>query len=350
MRAFIKNSKAISPQQSFITAFSWAGVLSANKYMPAIEPNYKDFFPSLKLRRMSRIVKMGLTSAIECMKDSGIENPGAIITATAWGCLENTYKFLDEMLEKKEVTLSPSTFIQSTHNTVGGQIALMLGCQEYNSVYVNHSSSFEHSLLDALMLLNENTKNILVGGVDELCEIDFKLKEQAGYWKVENDISCLSDSTTTGTIAGEGSVFFLLDSEANHNCFSQIKAVRVESGEVNDILSSFLNENELRTSEIQLCITGINGDCKMNKVYKDFLTENMNHSINCYYKQLCGDYDTSSAFALWLANEIIKNQFIPDVIKLNPTNKVSTSIENILIYHYTEPNDHAFILVSKAGL
>lgn len=351
MKAYIISSKVISPQKSFHAGFSWNNVSPPARYMSAIEPNYKDYYPSMKLRRMSRIAKMGLLSATECLKESGIENPGAIITATGWGCLEDTFKFLDQIMDKKEQTLSPSTFIQSTHNTVGGQIALTLGCQEYNSVYVNHTSSFEHSLVDAIMLLNENTKNVLVGGIDELTEFDFKIKERVGYWKTENEISFLPDSTTKGTIAGEGSVFFLLDSETKNTCFSQIRAAWVESGATaKDVLNRLLSEKDLQISDIQLSITGINGDSKRNKIYKDFLTENLNGSLNCYYKHLCGQYDTSSSFALWLANEIMKEQTVPDSIKINRTDKLTGNIENILIYHYSEPNDHAFILVSKADL
>ncbi len=351
MKAFIKNSKAISPQQSFFPGFPGEYIIPAARYMSAIEPNYKDYFPAMKLRRMSRIVKMGLISATECFKESGLEQPGAIITATGWGCLTDTFRFLDEIAEKKEQTLSPATFIQSTHNTVGGQIALMLGCQEYNSVHVNHTSSFEHSLLDALMLLKENTKNVLVGGIDELNEIDFGLKKQMNFWKSENEISFLPDSNTSGTIAGEGSVFFLLNKDKNDECYSQIKAVRIESGiNENDILDSLLIEQDLKNSDIQVCITGINGDNKSNEVYKNFLDENLDTSVNCYYKHLCGQYDTSSAFALWLANEIMKNQNVPDFTKVRATDKLTNGIENILIYHYSEPNEHAFILVSKANI
>jgi len=350
MSAYIINSKAISPQSSF-NGIDWNCISPASRYMSAKEPNYKDFFPVLKLRRMSRIVKMGLTSATECLKESGIKNPGAIITSTGWGCLEDTFKFLNEIAEKKEQTLSPATFIQSTHNTVGGQIALMLNCQEYNSVYVNHTSSFEHGLLDALMLLNENVNNILIGGVDELTQMDFALKEKAGYWKEDDKFSHLPDCKSGGTLAGEGSVFFLLNSKPLNNCHSYVQDVRIRTEDnAKGILLELLHDNDLQITDIQVCISGINGDYNENKLYKDFLTKNFGNSVHCYYKHLCGQYDTSSAFALWLANEIIRKQIIPESIKVDPKQKVGNRIENILLYNYSEPNDHAFILVSKTGI
>ena len=49
--------------------------------------------------------------------------------------------------------LTPTSFIQSTHNTVGGQIALGLECKGYNFTYVHASISFESALLDAQLQL-----------------------------------------------------------------------------------------------------------------------------------------------------------------------------------------------------
>ena len=52
--------------------------------------------------------------------------PDAIITGTGLGCLEDTEKFLTAMVTNKEEFLTPTSFIQSTHNTVSAQIALLL--------------------------------------------------------------------------------------------------------------------------------------------------------------------------------------------------------------------------------
>ncbi|MGD2034147.1 MAG: beta-ketoacyl synthase chain length factor [Bacteroidales bacterium] len=351
MKAYITSTKAISPQYSFEKELSWQNLLPCKRFMAAIEPNYKNYFPPLKLRRMSRIVKMGITSAIQCLKEAGIEKPGGIITATGWGCLDDTITFLDEIAAKKEQMLSPATFIQSTHNTVGGQIALMLGCREYNSVYVNHTSSFEHGLLDAMMLLNDGSDNILVGGIDELVELDFKLKGKAGYWKVEGQLTDLAESKTKGTIAGEGSVFFLLSGKPDKNTSSQISSVRIESkGNAEDALAKLLKENGIGITDVQVCIAGINGDSGLNRIYRDFLNEHMGNAMHTYYKHLCGQYDTSSAFALFLANEMIKKHTVPDALRLKKKGILQSELKHILIYHYSEPNEHAFILVSKAGL
>ena len=74
------------------------------------------------------VVKMGVSAAMMSMKKAGLEKVDAIITGTGMGCYEDTDKFLRSMLDNKEQLLTPTAFIQSTHNTVAGQIALIFKC------------------------------------------------------------------------------------------------------------------------------------------------------------------------------------------------------------------------------
>lgn len=346
MKAYIVSSKAISAQYTFSEGFPLVTVNPPVLKMLAVEPEYKHFINPMKLRRMSRVVKMGVISALQCLKEAEIEQPGAIITTTGWGCLADTFKFLDEIGEKQEETLSPATFIQSTHNTVSGQIALLLGCQEYNSVYVNDSSSFEHGLLDAMLLLEEGKESVLLGGLDEITETDFSLKAQAGLWKDKLDTLDLYQSNSPGTIAGEGSVFFLLSNDPHNSASSFIKGVKISFGEhPAELITELLSENE-----IDLVISGINGDNRINAVYMDFLNENLKSAQHCYYKHLTGEYDTASAFSLWLADQIIRTQKVPDYLKINKKSDARQKINHILIHHFKQPSENAFILVSKTNI
>ena len=317
--------------------------------MPAVEPDYKEIIPPIKMRRMNKIVRMGIAASASCLNSSAILMPDAIITATGWGCLSDTYKFLDEMAVKKEETLSPATFIQSTHNTVGGQIALFFECQEYNNVFVNHTLSFEYGLMDSLMLIAEGKKNILIGGIDEIAEADFELKRKSDYWKnipVENTALFKNDST--GTIAGEGATFFLLTEEPTPQCITYINGVIFTSiMKLSDILKS---NHGLNLSDFDLVLSGFNGDIRIRKHYDNFMDFNFQNTPHCYYKHLCGEYDTASAFGLWIANEIIKTQKLPDYMFIDDIEKKPKKIDRILIHNYSEPDTHACILVSKAGI
>src|SRR5206468_11480781 len=133
---------------------------------------------------MSHVIKMGVSAAKECLINGKVEMPGAIITGTAFGCMEDTVTFLTRIIEQEEELLPPTAFIQSTHNTVAAQIALMLQCHAYNNTFVHKGVSFEHALFDGIMLLNENeADNVLVGGIEEMVDTSFKVLTRLGLYK-----------------------------------------------------------------------------------------------------------------------------------------------------------------------
>lgn len=130
----------------------------------------KELIPDAALRRrMSRVVKMAVSTAVESVGGvEGIDALDAILTATGYGCLADSEKFLRNLIDTDEQLLTPTPFIQSTFNTVGGQIALLRHNRCYNLTYVNRSHSFEDALLDGLMRLSDGeSQRILLGAFDE---------------------------------------------------------------------------------------------------------------------------------------------------------------------------------------
>ena len=69
-------------------------------YLQACEPDYKNIItnPTLR-RRMSRIVKMGVACGLECIGGLPPEEIQGIITATGLGCLVDTEKFLNTLID-----------------------------------------------------------------------------------------------------------------------------------------------------------------------------------------------------------------------------------------------------------
>ncbi len=133
---------------------------------------------------MSRTLKMGVAAAGKCLRDAGVEVPDAIIAGTGLGMMQDTEKFLTSILDNDEKFLTPTSFIQSTHNTVGAHIAVMLKCNNYNLTYVNENLSFESALLDSMIRIEENPdEKILLSGIDELTDAYFTITENAGFWK-----------------------------------------------------------------------------------------------------------------------------------------------------------------------
>ena len=64
---------------------------------------------------MSRIIKMGVGAAMDCLQDAGIQQPDAIITGTAYGCLQDTEVFLKRLVEFKEEMLTPAAVIHTIY-------------------------------------------------------------------------------------------------------------------------------------------------------------------------------------------------------------------------------------------
>ncbi len=222
---FIKATANISPQNTFGTTLPFGKPVEYfTNRLACIEPDYKNYIDAKQIRRMSRIIRMGVAAAIECLQQANLQQPDAITTGTAFGCLEDTGNFISRMVEFNETLLSPTSFIQSTHNTIGAQIGLMLKCNNYNNAFVHKGFSFESALLDGVMLLKENdAQNVLVGAIDEITNLSFEIINRFGFYKNEN-ISNLSlyNSKSKGTIAGEGASFFLLDNMPSANDYAKL--------------------------------------------------------------------------------------------------------------------------------
>jgi len=119
-------------------------------------------------RRMGKLLKAATVTSLKALRQAGVERPDAIITATAFGMLETSEKFLLDMLENGEETLSPTLFMQSTHNTIGSSIAIRTKCHGYNVTYTQGKDSLWWALRDARRLIETGrAKTVLVGCHDE---------------------------------------------------------------------------------------------------------------------------------------------------------------------------------------
>ena len=352
MRIFIQATANISPQKTFgRVPFLTEPVEYTSTRLKSIEPDYTAFIDVRSLRRMSRIIKMGVAAAMECLQEAGEKNPGAIITGTAFGCLEDTGIFLTNIVEQNEEMLQPTPFIQSTHNTVGAQIALILKCHEYNNTFVHRGFSFESALLDAFMLLDESeTTSVLVGSVDEITDISHAILTRFGLYK-RVPVSNLSmfTSASKGSIAGEGAAFFLLTSQPSINAYAQLEGISTfykpaDFIEIEQHVLSFLSSHQIDIEDIDLIITGRNGDAKGDSIYKQLESSIFKNKSSLNYKHLCGEYSTSTSFALWLAANIIKSGTAPAATVYESLN--GDKLKRILIYNHYHNIHHSLMLVS----
>lgn len=329
---------------------------SANRpFLQACEPDYKNIITNATLRRrMSRIVKMGVACGLECMGELSPEKIEGIITATGLGCLVDTEKFLNNLLDNKERMLNPTPFIQSTFNTIGAQIALIHQIHAYNMTYVHRGLSFESALLDAMMKIGEGSENILVGAIDEMTETSYIIQQRLGLLK--------------GIEAGEGAQFFLLSREAGEHPLAEIRGLETFTGqhtteEISSRIIRFLQRNGLNCQDIQWLVTGKNKKQSLqddsheqttgyeksiidekdmitkknimnenNSIYEKLETYLFPESIHLSFKDECGEYPTASSYAVWKVVKASANCTIPT---------------NILIYNHHHSINHSLILIRK---
>ncbi|MFC0345642.1 beta-ketoacyl synthase N-terminal-like domain-containing protein [Epilithonimonas hispanica] len=319
--------------------------------LKAIEPNYKEFIPPAASRRMSKTVKMSSVASKYALQEAGIENPDAIIVGTGMGCSQDSEKFLKNVIDNNEEFLTPTFFIQSTHNTVSGQIALGLQCHSYNFTYVNTSSSLEFSMLDAKLQINDGeAENVLVGSTDEQTDRTMELYKLNNTIKEEKNLPVdFLNSNSEGVIWGEGSSFFVLGKEKTESSYAQLKDIQIinklELAESQQFVEDFLAKNNLKNDEIDAVILGFSGDAKSDVYYTNAMDLFKNSSL-LYYKHLSGEFNTASGFSTFMACHILKNQEIPEVMKINSVKK--EEVKNILLYNHLGGNDHSLVLLGKA--
>ena len=130
--------------------------------------DYKEYISPKEGRRMGKLMKAATLTSLMALREANIECPDAIITATANGMLETSEKFLVDMVDNGEETLSPTLFMQSTHNTIGSAIAIRTHCHGYNITYTQGKDSMKWALRDAERLIRMGkAKTVLVGCHDE---------------------------------------------------------------------------------------------------------------------------------------------------------------------------------------
>lgn len=346
---YIQAAAGISPQPSFERLLTAPAVYTGNR-LSCVEPDYNQLIDPKMIRRMSRIIKMGVAAAMDCLKTASVDMPGAIVTGTAYGCLADTETFLGKMIENDEELLTPTAFIQSTHNTVGAQIALLLKCHNYNNTFVHRGSSFESALLDAITLLGEQqVSTVLVGGIDELTATGYTLLSRFGLYKQDvTDSTSLYNGHTRGTIAGEGAAFFLLADQPAGNDYAQLNGISAfykpgSLAEIEKYIRDFLSAHAVGMDDIDMVITGDNGNIKEDRVYEQLRSSVFRNTPNARFKHLCGEYPTAASFALWLAANMIKEQLVPSCVRAAPAD---VKPRRILIYNHYQYTYHALYLLS----
>lgn len=339
MKIYINGSSAISARQVFKTKPDFnEPVIHSGDRLSCIEPDYDKILEPTQIRRLSRILKMGLATSLDAIKQANNPVVDAIITGTGYGFLEDTARFLFKMTDPADRGMNPTAFIQSTFNTISSLIALNLKNNGYNNTFTHTGFSFESALDDAIMLLNAgDAKNVLVGGLDELTNEVYELLKLLEAARIRGTKKLSAGKPSLPHLFGEGSSFFVLSDKPAAPIPIEITGFKILYDPGNDQLIAGYAEC-CKNNPVDLYLLGMNEGNRNDESYNWILS--LADNSKCFnYKSLCGEYPTAFSFGLWLGTSVLSGSQNP----LSSTRKT----DNIMIYNCFEQKYHAFLSLRR---
>ena len=308
-RVFILSASQISAQEPLSDEWTDNPVRPEGKYVRAKDPQWRDHLNPMLSRRMGTLMKRTLVTSLTAMEAAGDRQCDSIITGTGLGCMENTERFLRKMLTEGESLLSPTDFMQSTHNTLGSLIAIQTGNHGYNCTWSHGNMSFESALADAVVRMRlGKSVTALVGCHDECTPDTFKVLENAG----------LTDGLNVPL--SEGSAAFMLTSipegspKAPEGALCEIAGFSVQENPSDTQLNETLGMLRNKAGGFDIVMTGENG--RNGKAY-DRVLDIAGVGETFRYKALFGESMSASALGTYAAAKLISRGHARNILLLN---------------------------------
>lgn len=325
-KVFIQAAEQVSIQEPLSERWMTEPLSYDEPLVKAQNPAFRDYMAANEARRMGGLMKRALVTTLKVLKETGIEHPDAIITGTCLGSLDYTERILDAMLENGEEALSPTHFMQSTHNTVGSALAIYTKTHGYNTTYSHGSISFDLTVQDAWMQMQlGKISTALVGGHDEMTEGYFSKLQQVKYVGVEGMVPC-----------GEMAMSMLLNTDPSVDYLAELAGIRMSfrpSGEqLQQQLDSLLAQAGMTLDDVSLVMTGMNGNPANDQLYKPMLETLLADKPTMDYKRVFGENYAASALGLYAASHLLKQK---------------DELKAILLLNLTLTGDCSMMLVKK---
>lgn len=338
---YIQAAEQISMQQPLSEQWMDELIRYDDALVKAVNPAFRDYLAPNDVRRMGNLMKRALVATLKVLDETGVRHPDAIITGTSLGSLDYSERFLDAMVENGEQTLSPTYFMQSTHNTVGSTLSIYTKNNGYNTTYSHGALSFSLALLDAWMQIRlGRISTALVGGFDEMVDNYYELLAKTGYVGVSDMVPC-----------SEVTMSMLLNTDASPDHLCELAGISVSHHPdhvgLKQQVEKMLKEAELSWADLSAVMTGINGNKTNDEPYHHLVRELFPDLPHLYYKHIFGENHTSSALGIYAAAHCLKRGVIPQFMYAEPPASPCASPRNILFVNVTNSRDYSFALLKK---
>jgi len=325
---YVLSAKQISAQQPLCEDWMTQPVEYQEPFNRAIDPSFKDYISPIEARRMGKILKRAIATSKEAIKTSGLDNIDAIITGTGYGCIENTEIFLDALSREGEQMLSPTYFMQSTHNTISSLVAIQTKNHGYNVTYAHKGISFDSALQDAVLQLSLGKINsAIVGGHDELTPTFFNILKKGGVMGHDDEM------------CSEAAISVVLSAE-KHNYLCKLLGFKLLHKPTIERLKEVAKD-----FKADFIFTGISGNHKSDEAYLKECKELFGEAKLLKYKHIFGESFTSSGIGFYVAAQCLKAGMIPAHLFVNPSDITDKKPSKILIFNHSDGNNYSLTLL-----
>ena len=327
---YVISAKQISVQQPLCEDWMTQPIEYQQPFNRSIDPSFREYISPIEARRMGKILKRALATSKEALKASGLDSVDAIITGTGYGCIENTEIFLDALSKEGEQMLSPTYFMQSTHNTISSLVAIQLKNHGYNVTYAHKGISFDSALQDAWLQMQLGKINsALVGGHDEMTETFYNILKKGGVMGQDEEM------------CGEAAVSVVLGTEDKDSLCKILNFKILHKPTINDLKAIAAD------FKADYVLTGISGNRKSDEAYMKECKELFGDAKLLKYKHIFGESFTSSGIGLYVAAHCLKAGNIPTHLFVNKEEKISKKPVKILIFNHSDFKDYTLTLLGK---
>jgi hypothetical protein len=408
---YIHRTTCISPQHSFPPAEVDLTQLipSTDNQLLAREPSYEGIPPGA-LRRMGKATRLGIGAALPLLREPPAPSGILIGTAHA-GMEESIQfmrqiiehdegllapgAFVQSMpnsIAAQIGLITRNTSYNITHIQGGLSFenalldaAMLINEQPPNAGSPSSSNPSPHDALASSSDPFPAFPFFLVGGVDEIGTHNYNIDRLQGWFKTEPvSNQALYESNSPGSLAGEGAAMFLVSGQQS-DTLARLEALTIlhteDPATLTARLHSFLTQHLPPGEKIDLLLSGENGDSRFQSFFTSCeralqtyspitsspsaFTSSTNSSVPsspipssstpatssaltiARFKHVCGEYPTASAFALWLACQLVNGLPLPKHMLKYAT--LNTAFRRILIYNNHKGYQHSFMLVSTTN-
>ena len=324
----------------------------------------------MKIRRLGRLQVMCMLAAKKAFLQTDMAGAGAetgVYVGTGLGSLGETAAFLENMIQQGENFPKPANFINSVHNAASSSLALEFSLKGENITVAHREISFDAALWHALSgLRHGRVKRALVCGADELNYYHVLAGSGKGLWKTGGQsFRPLAAGNTRGTFPGEGAAACVLAAggqTGGNGSLGKLLGVKfgryrrdmhtyVNVPDAGDFLERLIDSAGVRAEEIDLLLSGADGDSGLDSVYLrvgEELGRRAGRAVpHGTYKQLCGDYRAASGFGFAAAALILRDGRAPAGLFMGGQNIPGGPVKTILLYTVSRSGVHSGCIVGK---